>query len=489
MRLDHLHEGGGGIHAAAEAVGLPADGGVEAAGGGVGEHALKLGAALGPAAPNLLVAGGYGVAAFLAVGLHVAELLGDRGLVFLGLALVGDARVDGSATCPGEMMVRSRHGCLLECKGPRLPAGTGLGVAACGSHRLYPRRRGGQTPLPPFAFSLQAFPALPLTHGGASTTRVLEEDGGDSAKASLSVRLGPVFDGDHAPSTAFLVRNPAQTSRALRPAEGVRDGGVTVIAAADPRRGLDDALRDIESQEGNHGPPISVLVLGRYRSAREALPTRRPGRLRVEFSTVHAAKGREADYVVVLDLRDARRGFPSQLEDDPLLEIVLPRPPGGEYPHAEERRLFYVAMTRARFGAYLVADALRPSPFVEELRRQSPGLRQLGEFRRDRKPACPRCHTGRLDELASGSALYCLNFPFCRYRAPRCPTCGGGFAVRAGDVSRCTSASCDASLPVCDSCGAGVMVVRNGRNGRFLRCSEYASDQPCRNTHNLPSRR
>ncbi|MCY3881740.1 MAG: UvrD-helicase domain-containing protein [Chloroflexi bacterium] len=290
-------------------------------------------------------------------------------------------------------------------------------------------------------------------------------------------------------STAFVIRNPTQTRRALRPAEGVRDGGVTAIAAADPRRGLEDALRDIESQEGNHGPPVSVLVLGRYRGAREALPPRRPGRLRVEFSTVHAAKGREADYVVVLDLRDARRGFPSQLEDDPLLEIVLPRPPGGEYPHAEERRLFYVAMTRARFGAYLVADALRPSPFVEELRRQSPGLRQLGEFRRDRKPACPRCHTGRLDELASGSALYCLNFPFCRYRAPRCQTCGGGFLVIAGEFSSCTNALCDASPPFCDSCGAGVMVVRNGRNGRFLGCSEYASDQPCRNTRNLPARR
>jgi len=77
--------------------------------------------------------------------------------------------------------------------------------------------------------------------------------------------------------------------RALRPADAVRVGGL----------------------------PISVLALGRYRSAREATPPRRPGRLRVEFSTVHAAKGREAAYVVVLDLRDARRGFPPQVEDDP----------------------------------------------------------------------------------------------------------------------------------------------------------------------------
>ena len=291
------------------------------------------------------------------------------------------------------------------------------------------------------------------------------------------------------PSTAFVVRNPAQTRHALRPAHGVRDGGVTVIAAADPGRGLEDALRDIELQEGDDGPPLSVLALGRYRGAREAVPPRRPGRLCVEFSTVHAAKGREADYVIVLDLRDARRGFPSQLEDDPLLDLVLPPPPEGEYPHAEERRLLYVAMTRARRGAYLVADALRPSAFVEELLRESPGLRRLGEFRRERTPTCPRCRTGRLDESRSGRTLYCLNFPFCRYRAPRCQSCEGSFLLVAGGASHCTSASCDASPPVCESCGAGVMVVREGRTGRFLGCSEYASDQPCTNTRNLPTRR
>ena len=199
------------------------------------------------------------------------------------------------------------------------------------------------------------------------------------------------------PSTAFVVRNPAQTQRTLRPADGVRDEGVTVIASDDAARGLQTALQDIEEHEGSDGPPISVLVLGRYRGSRGALPRPRRGRLRVEFSTVHAAKGREADYVVVLDLRDARRGFPSQHEDDPLLGLVLPPPPEGSYPHAEERRVFYVALTRARRGTYLIADQLRPSAFVDELLRTSSGLRRLGEFRRDSTPPCPRCRTGRLD--------------------------------------------------------------------------------------------
>ena len=290
------------------------------------------------------------------------------------------------------------------------------------------------------------------------------------------------------PSTAFVVRNPAQTQRTLRPAEGVRDGGVTVIASDDPARSLRDALRDIEACEGARGAPVSVLVLGRYRSSRGALPAPRRGRLRVEFSTVHAAKGREADYVVVLDLRDARRGFPAQHEDDPLLGLVLPPPPGGSYRHAEERRLFYVALTRARRGTYLVADSLRPSAFVNELLREATGLRSLGEFRRDRTPTCPRCRTGSLDVSSSGQSMSCLNFPFCHYRAPRCQSCRRGFVVIAGRSSRCTNASCDASPPACGSCRAGVMVTRKGRTGWFHGCSQYGSDQPCTNTQRLPKR-
>ena len=290
------------------------------------------------------------------------------------------------------------------------------------------------------------------------------------------------------PSTAFVVRNPEQTQRTLRPAEGVPDAGVTVIASNDPARGLRDALRDIEAREGGSGAPISVLVLGRYRGSAGALSPNR-GELRLEFSTVHAAKGREADYVIVLDLRDARRGFPAQFEDDPLLRLVLPPPARGAFAHAEERRLFYVALTRARRGTYLVADAVRPSVFVGELLREAPGLRRLGEFRRDTTPACPRCRTGRLDVSQSGRSLGCLNFPFCRYRAPRCQSCRRGFAVISGASSRCTNASCDARPPACESCGAGVMVHRQGRTGWFLGCTEFASDQPCTNTRSLNNTR
>ena len=128
-----------------------------------------------------------------------------------------------------------------------------------------------------------------------------------------------------------------------------------MIASRDAEDGLNRALRLIREADG--GDDASVLVLGRYVSSRRALGGRRDSRaVNVEFSTVHSAKGREADYVIVLDLRDGRYGFPCRVEDDPLLEIVLPPIHGQGYPYGEERRLFYVALTRARRGSYLITD-------------------------------------------------------------------------------------------------------------------------------------
>ena len=165
-----------------------------------------------------------------------------------------------------------------------------------------------------------------------------------------------------------------------------------------------------------------------------------------------------------------------------------PPPPGGHYRHAEERRLFYVALTRTRRGTYLVADSRRPSAFVNELLREFTGLRRLGEFRRDRTPRCPRCRTGSLDVSSTGQSMSCLNAPFCRYRAPRCQRCRPGFLVIAGRSSRCTNPSCNASPPAYGSCRTGVMVTRKAPKGPFLGCTQYASDQPCTTTHSHPKR-
>ena len=73
---------------------------------------------------------------------------------------------------------------------------------------------------------------------------------------------------------------------------------------------------------------------------------------RVEYKTIHSSKGLQADYVILLGLNTGGSAFPSEKEDDPLINLVLPQPETHAY--AEERRLFYVALTRAKESFSLV---------------------------------------------------------------------------------------------------------------------------------------
>ena len=162
------------------------------------------------------------------------------------------------------------------------------------------------------------------------------------------------------------------------------------------------------------------------------------------------------------------------------MELVLPPAIDGAYPYAEERRLFYVALTRARNGAYLVTDRLRPSSFVKELLEESAVARKVGEL----AWKCPRCPSGRLLPSQSSRTLRCSNHPHCRHLSPRCPECGEGFAVvvERNSTAVCTNVNGDARPSVCPGCGLGVLQLRDGSRGAFWGCSEFKSDPSCRYT-------
>ena len=85
---------------------------------------------------------------------------------------------------------------------------------------------------------------------------------------------------------------------------------------------------------------------------------------KIEFLTVHKSKGLEADYVIILQCNRDIYGFPSQVSDDPVLDVVLTK--SDKFPYGEERRLFYVAITRAKVKTILMYDNRYPSVFVDE---------------------------------------------------------------------------------------------------------------------------
>ena len=285
-------------------------------------------------------------------------------------------------------------------------------------------------------------------------------------------------------ATDFVLRNPAQirktvrtTRKAARPAVFVGLPGEQELFL------LKEALDRIEEDARRHDGTSEVLILGRYRHLRprnlHTLPKQYPG-LRFTWMTVHRSKGLEADYAVVLGLCSGKHGFPAEIADDPLLDLVLAAP--ESHPNAEERRLLYVAITRAKRQVFLFAEGGAPSEFVTEM---IDGGYDVEVFGRppEADASCPRCVGGRLErrENARDGGIFfgCSNFPLCEHTARACPHCGNGLPVRSGDAYRCRD--CGGTIEPCPVCD-GWLNTRLGRYGRFLGCSNFPD---CDYTRNL----
>ena len=301
------------------------------------------------------------------------------------------------------------------------------------------------------------------------------------------------------PATEFIQKNRAQSRRRLRSRRGGAGDGIIIIAKPEPSAAVTTALEEIAST----GDSVrrELLVLGRYNHNESILEEmglrdlmranfrtagddgKRGGeRAASFFSSVHRAKGREADNVIVLEVNAGRWGFPSEIDDDPLLNLVMPDR-SDRYPHAEERRLFYVALTRARCSVYLITDPARPSSFIKEILEHS-DVEQIGEI----EPKCPRCTGGHLVVSQSTKNLRCTNqhrYPRCEYQAPRCVSCRRGYCVLVEESVACTNPDCNAPNNRCPQCHEGVLTRDKSKFGLWDYCSEKYSTRPCHYKRNL----
>ncbi|QDY41562.1 DNA helicase IV [Candidatus Pantoea soli] len=160
----------------------------------------------------------------------------------------------------------------------------------------------------------------------------------------------------------FVQQNPHQLRKPLNSLSKGNKKSVTLL----PQDQLEPLL---DKLSGYAKPDERILLLARYHHLRPAIldkaATRWP-KLQLAFMTIHASKGQQAEYVIVLGLHDGRDGFPAQARESIMEEGLLPQPEAFE--HAEERRLAYVALTRARQQVWLLFDKAQPSVFVEHFR-------------------------------------------------------------------------------------------------------------------------
>ena len=131
--------------------------------------------------------------------------------------------------------------------------------------------------------------------------------------------------------------------------------------------------------------------------------------------SLNSSKGLEADHIILPRVTSETLGFPSKVADDPVLQLAMPS--GDDFQFAEERRLFYVALTRARKSVTLVTIERKESQFIAEL------VREQGIALEDKagnhvgSEMCPRCGDGFLTQKKGkyGPFIACTKYPRCEF--------------------------------------------------------------------------
>ena len=274
----------------------------------------------------------------------------------------------------------------------------------------------------------------------------------------------------------FIKANPEQFNKSINSVRHLEHPVRIMYYNDEKYYALLDVLREISKMDAK----ANVLLLGRNNKDIEAvsldnriyidfsaskkqnktiIKVRDFPSMNISYSTVHGSKGLEEDYVIIINADDSRLGFPNKMEDDELLDMVLSS--NSNYEYAEERRLWYVALTRTRSYTYIIASAESPSIFVEEIKNQCL-IMNPSTIRKQNEILCPKCKSGRLvlrnNGLNNNNFYGCSNYPYCEY------TIDDFRAVKRNMR--------------CSSCG-DFMVYRKGKWGAFYGCHNYPR---CQNT-------
>lgn len=302
----------------------------------------------------------------------------------------------------------------------------------------------------------------------------------------------------------FIQKNPTQIEKQLLSPKTIDDPviiytydnsykqrgqdrrGGALYATANAVETAINQIIEYNKQDGkkNNG---TILLLGRYgfdgdyleRSGLFEYKTRgsklksvKYPQLDITFMTVHMSKGLGYDNVIVVNGKNEAYGFPSKIEDDPVLSFVIKGDNSIDY--AEERRLFYVAMTRTKNRVYFIAPEQNPSEFLLEIKNDYKSVVLKGKWNEEEKKqssskkVCPIC--GYPMQFRYKNA-YGLKLYMCTNDQEMC-----GFMtndIKAGKFA----------IMKCDKCRDGYLIVKSAGNGYFLGCTNYKNDRTgCNNT-------
>ena len=152
----------------------------------------------------------------------------------------------------------------------------------------------------------------------------------------------------------FIMKNKSQIKKELKSDKELLNP-VKFVYYKNPKQALSNILKLNSDKE--------ILILGRNNNDILKYAATLPKN--AKYLTVHKSKGLESDVTILINMYDSVLGFPSKLIEDKMLKLVLPI--SDRYPYSEERRLFYVALTRTKSYVYIMVPTIKKSIFVKEL--------------------------------------------------------------------------------------------------------------------------
>lgn len=297
----------------------------------------------------------------------------------------------------------------------------------------------------------------------------------------------------------FVMSNEQQIKKTLKSNKRIKDP-VILMSYDDsydkeknekgPFYNLGEAIeKSLEQIVKDYGIHKSVLLIGRYGFDGRNLSkledffdyqngkviSKKFPKLPISFLTAHSSKGLGYDNVIIINGKDDVMGFPSKIEDDPVMKLVIKEDEKIDF--AEERRLFYVALTRTKNRVYIITPQLKPSKFILEIKDHFTNVILKGTEltpveSNDYRRACPICgyplqrRRNNNFKFKNNTLWICSNDP---------ELCG--FVtndLKGGKMSICK----------CPDCEDGYLVVKTIKNkdgsdtgNRMLGCTNYKPDK------------
>lgn len=304
----------------------------------------------------------------------------------------------------------------------------------------------------------------------------------------------------------FVSKNPFQINKTIHSLKQVDRAAVSILRRATtgvkgknntqgPIAEIDNGALDavLTAISRRVTKPTRVYLLARLwfqlpnKNTVDSLNSKYP-LLTIEAQSFHGSKGKESDVVVILGLSAGKYAFPSNKATPAVMDALLAKQ--EVFDHAEERRLFYVALTRGKDRVYIISDPDDSCVFVDELIAEHEV--ELNEFVHANgqaiveTQACAACKTGRLTSRLGryGRFYACSHFPRCSHKESACEKCGSAMTNnKQGTFKSCLNTACHLVLPLCTQCG-DEMVLRKGPTGEFWGCKNFSrvDQRRCKNT-------